>query len=55
MLFGILTVMIIPVFVSLHTIVGWDFGMSIVPGWHENIFAPYFVCGALLFRVRARC
>jgi Ni/Fe-hydrogenase subunit HybB-like protein len=46
-LFGILTVMIIPVFVSLHTIVGWDFGMSIVPGWHENIFAPYFVCGAL--------
>ncbi len=46
-LFTILTVMIIPVFVSLHTIVGWDFGMSIVPGWHSNIFAPYFVCGAL--------
>ena len=44
---AILTVMIIPVFVSLHTIVGWDFGMSIVPGWHESIFAPYFVCGAL--------
>jgi len=44
---GILTVLIIPVFVSLHTIVGWDFGMSLVPGWHENIFAPYFVCGAL--------
>jgi Ni/Fe-hydrogenase subunit HybB-like protein len=46
-LFIILTVMIIPVFVSLHTIVGYDFGMSLVPGWHENIFAPYFVCGAL--------
>ena len=44
---AILTVLIIPVFVSLHTIVGWDFGMSIVPGWHESIFAPYFVCGAL--------
>jgi Ni/Fe-hydrogenase subunit HybB-like protein len=44
---SILTVLIIPVFVSLHTIVGWDFGMSIVPGWHESIFAPYFVCGAL--------
>ena len=44
---GILTVLIIPIFVSLHTIVGWDFGMSIVPGWHESIFAPYFVCGAL--------
>jgi Ni/Fe-hydrogenase subunit HybB-like protein len=44
---GILTILIIPVFVSLHTIVGWDFGMSIVPGWHSSIFAPYFVCGAL--------
>jgi len=44
---GIMTVLIIPVFVSLHTIVGWDFGMSIVPGWHSTIFAPYFVCGAL--------
>ena len=54
-LFGILTVMIIPVFVSLHTIVGWDFGMSIVPGWHSNIFAPYFVCGALLSGAGAVC
>ena len=54
-LFGILTVMIIPVFVSLHTIVGWDFGMSIVAGWHSNIFAPYFVCGALLSGAGAVC
>jgi Ni/Fe-hydrogenase subunit HybB-like protein len=46
-LFIILTVLIIPVFVSLHSIVGYDFGMMLVPGWHENIFAPYFVCGAL--------
>jgi Ni/Fe-hydrogenase subunit HybB-like protein len=52
-LFGILTVMIIPVFVSLHTIVGWDFGMSIVPGWHQAIFAPYFVVGALYSGVGA--
>jgi len=55
MLFGIMTVLIIPVFVSLHTIVGWDFGMSIVPGWHSNIFAPYFVCGALLSGAGAVC
>ena len=54
-LFGILTVMIIPVFVSLHTIVGWDFGMSLVPGWHSNVFAPYFVCGALLSGAGACC
>ena len=44
---AILTVLIIPVFVSLHTIVGYDFGMSVVPAWHESIYAPYFVCGAL--------
>ena len=54
-LFGILTVMIIPVFVSLHTIVGWDFGMSLVAGWHSSVFAPYFVCGALLSGAGAVC
>jgi molybdopterin-containing oxidoreductase family membrane subunit len=43
----ILTVVIIPVAVSVHTIVSWDFGMTLVPGWHSAIFAPYFVVGAI--------
>ncbi len=35
------------VMVSVHSIVGWDFGMSLVPGWHSSIIAPYFVVGAV--------
>ncbi|MFB6344180.1 MAG: NrfD/PsrC family molybdoenzyme membrane anchor subunit [bacterium] len=49
----IMTVVIIPVFASVHTIVSWDFGMTIVPGWHSTIFAPYFVVGAILSGVAA--
>jgi len=36
-----------PLVVSVHSIVSWDFAMSIVPGWHSTIFAPYFVAGAI--------
>jgi molybdopterin-containing oxidoreductase family membrane subunit len=31
----------------VHTIVSYDFAVSIVPGWHETIFPPYFVAGAV--------
>jgi molybdopterin-containing oxidoreductase family membrane subunit len=43
----IMAVLIIPVAVSVHSIVSWDFGMTLVPGWHTTIFAPYFVLGAI--------
>ena len=36
-----------PLVVSVHSVVSWDFAMSIVPGWHSTIFAPYFVAGAV--------
>jgi Ni/Fe-hydrogenase subunit HybB-like protein len=36
-----------PLVVSVHSVVSWDFAMSIVPGWHSTIFAPYFVSGAI--------
>jgi Ni/Fe-hydrogenase subunit HybB-like protein len=36
-----------PLVASVHSIVSWDFAMSIVPGWHTTIFAPYFVAGAI--------
>jgi Ni/Fe-hydrogenase subunit HybB-like protein len=36
-----------PLVVSVHTIVGLDFAVSIVPGWHATIFPPYFVAGAI--------
>ena len=38
---------VIPLAVSVHSIVSWDFAMSLVPGVHQTIFAPYFVCGAI--------
>jgi len=36
-----------PLVISVHSIVSWDFAMSILPGWHSTIFAPYFVAGAI--------
>ena len=43
----LLSALILPVFVSVHSIVSWDFGISLVPAWHVTIFAPYFVIGAV--------
>jgi Ni/Fe-hydrogenase subunit HybB-like protein len=36
-----------PLVISVHTIVSFDFAVSIVPGWHSTIFPPYFVAGAI--------
>src|SRR5262249_24112227 len=36
-----------PLVVSVHTIVSFDFAVSIIPGWHTTIFPPYFVAGAI--------
>ena len=53
-IFGILlSALILPVFVSVHSIVSWDFGVTLVPAWHVTIFAPYFVVGAVLSGVAA--
>jgi molybdopterin-containing oxidoreductase family membrane subunit len=43
----IMAVAIIPVAVSVHTIVSFDFSMAPVPMWHSTIFGPYFVAGAI--------
>jgi molybdopterin-containing oxidoreductase family membrane subunit len=43
----LLSALILPVFVSVHSIVSWDFGVSLVPSWHVTVFAPYFVIGAV--------
>lgn len=36
-----------PLVISVHSVVSWDFAMSLLRGWHETIFAPYFVAGAI--------
>ena len=36
-----------PLVLSVHTVVSFDFAISIVPGWHTTVFPPYFVAGAI--------
>ena len=49
----IMAVAILPVAVSVHTIVSWDFAMAVVPMWHSTIFGPYFVAGAIFSGIAA--
>ena len=42
-----MSALILPVFVSVHSIVSWDFAASVVPAWHVTVYAPYFVIGAV--------
>ena len=44
---------ILAVAVSVHTVVSWDFAMSIAPMWHSTIFGPYFVAGAIFSGIAA--
>jgi Ni/Fe-hydrogenase subunit HybB-like protein len=44
----LLSALMLPIFVSVHSIVSWDFAIATaVEGWHSTIFAPYFVIGAV--------
>ena len=44
----LLSALVLPVFVSVHSIVSWDFAVTIgTEGWHSTIFAPYFIIGAI--------
>lgn len=43
----ILAALSTPLVLSVHTIVSFDFAVSILPGWHTTIFPPYFVAGAI--------
>jgi Ni/Fe-hydrogenase subunit HybB-like protein len=49
----IMAIAIVPVAVSVHTIVSWDFSMTLVPMWHSSIFGPYFVVGAIFSGIAA--
>ncbi|UCH93169.1 MAG: polysulfide reductase NrfD [Candidatus Aminicenantes bacterium] len=44
---GGMAILLIPIFVSVHTVVSWIFGMTVRPMWHSSIFGPYFVTGAI--------
>jgi Ni/Fe-hydrogenase subunit HybB-like protein len=44
---GLVSVMIIPLAVSVHSVLSWAFSSTGRPWWHESIWAPQFVVAAL--------
>ena len=49
----VMAVIVLPISVSVHTVVSWVFGMTIQPMWHSTIFGPYFVAGAIFSGIAA--
>lgn len=50
---GVQAIVIIPVAISVHTVVSYIFSMTLRPGWHSTIFGPYFVVGAIFSGIAA--
>jgi Ni/Fe-hydrogenase subunit HybB-like protein len=50
---GVMAILVIPIAVSVHTVVSWVFAMTIQPMWHSTIFGPYFVVGAIFSGIAA--
>jgi len=44
---AVMAVAVIPIAVSVHSVLAWVFGMTLVPMWHSTIIGPYFVVGAI--------
>jgi Ni/Fe-hydrogenase subunit HybB-like protein len=44
---GLVSIMIIPLAVSVHSVLAWAFVSTSRPWWHESIWAPQFVVAAL--------
>lgn len=50
---GVFAIFLTLLVVTVHTVVSWIFGMTIVPGWHSAIIGPYFLVGAIFSGVAA--
>ncbi len=44
---GIMAITIIPIAISVHTVVSYVFSMTLRPGWDSTVFGIYFVIGAI--------
>jgi molybdopterin-containing oxidoreductase family membrane subunit len=49
----IMAIVIIPLAISVHSVLAWVFAVTSREGWHSSIFGPYFVVGALFSGVAA--
>ena len=43
----VMAIAVIPLAISVHTVVSWIFAMTLRPGWNSSIYGPYFVVGAI--------
>ena len=50
---SVMAVIVIPIAVSVHTVVSWVFSMTLQPMWKSTIFGPYFVTGAIFSGIGA--
>ncbi len=50
---SVMAILVIPIAVSVHTVVSWVFAMTVQPMWHSTIFGPYFVVGAIFSGIAA--
>jgi Ni/Fe-hydrogenase subunit HybB-like protein len=50
---AVMAVIIIPIAVSVHTIISWILATTVQPGWHSTVFGPYFVVGAIFSGIGA--
>ena len=50
---AVMSVLVIPIAVSVHTVVSFVFSMTLQPMWHSTIFGPYFVVGAIFSGIAA--
>jgi molybdopterin-containing oxidoreductase family membrane subunit len=49
----LMAILIIPLAISVHSVLAWVFAVTSREGWHSSIFGPYFVVGALFSGVAA--
>ena len=49
----VMSIIVIPIAVSVHSVVSFVFSMTLQPMWHSTIFGPYFVAGAIFSGIAA--
>ena len=50
---AVMAVIVIPIAISVHTVVSWVFAMTVQPMWYTTIFGPYLVVGAIFSGIAA--
>jgi Ni/Fe-hydrogenase subunit HybB-like protein len=46
--YAIMSAIMAPMVISVHSVVGLDFAGGLTPGWHDTQFPPYFFFGAII-------